>query len=84
MNAEIKHCIDDHILEEFLKLHCENIVMKNILEFDEKVFGEAMHDAGFEEGYEKARQEDAQLLSEKDAEIARLREQLEAALAAKQ
>ena len=30
----------------------EVVVMKNILEFDEKVFGEAMHDDGYAEGYD--------------------------------
>ncbi len=57
MQGVIEACIRDHILEDFLQENREDIVMKYIWEYDEKLAMEAAHEEGYDEGWLKGREE---------------------------
>ncbi len=53
MNEVLDKCVEQGILADFIREHKEVILMSNVLEFDEKLWEEAIREESFEDGFDQ-------------------------------
>ncbi len=56
MEDVLDKCLENGILEDFIRAHREVIVMRSIWEYDEQAHYEALREDGYDEGYAKAQE----------------------------
>lgn len=79
VDKAIDECIKEDVLADFLTKNHAEVCRMSVLEYNEELHLKTVHSEGYEEGYDKAKEEDLKIIAEKEARIA----ELEALLAAK-